>query len=48
MTPRARRIGEKPTLGPNRPNIVDACSALGVRPWMPIIGKIRAEKSAVG
>jgi hypothetical protein len=39
---------EKPTLSLNRPNIPDACSALGMRPCMPIVGVIRAEKWVVG
>jgi hypothetical protein len=47
MKPRARRIGEKPTLSTNRLNIADVCSALDMRP-MPIIGMIRAEKWVVG
>ena len=48
MKPRARRIGEKPAPSMNRPNIADVCSALGMRPWVPIIGIIRAEKCVVG
>ena len=39
---------EKPTLSLNRPNIPDVCTALGMRPCMPIVGVIRAEKWVVG
>jgi Domain of unknown function (DUF4411) len=39
---------EKPTGSLQRPNIPDVCSALGMRPCMPIVGVIRAEKWVVG
>ena len=47
MRPRTRRIGEKPKLSTNRPNITDVCPALGTCPWLPVIGMIRAEKWVV-
>jgi hypothetical protein len=48
MKPRPRRIDGKQTPIVKRPNITDVCSALGVHPWMPIIGTMRTEEWVVG
>jgi hypothetical protein len=48
MKRRLRRIDGKQTRIVNRPNITGVCSALGVHPWMPIIGTMRTEEWVVG